>query len=175
MRASSDTTGNNTLSSYSFGTGTQHPQVLGVIRATTRLFRMALYDREPLPTWHVGRVVLMGDAAHAMLPFHAQGAAQSIEDAYVLAACLADARGEPVKGIERYEHLRRERAEWVQRYSRQAEELFNMSDPVKIARRDARLSENQKKYPGGFPQGQQRIYGYDVDAALAADKVGIPT
>ncbi len=148
-----------------------HPQVLGVIRATTKLFRMALYDREPLPTWHKGRVVLMGDAAHAMLPFHAQGAAQSIEDAYVLAACLADARGAPVKAFERYEHLRKERAEWVQRYSRQAEELFNMSDPSKVARRDARLRENQARYPSGFPEGQQRIYGYDVDAVLAEAEV----
>ena len=144
-----------------------HPQVLAVIRATTRLFRMALYDREPLATWHSGRVVLLGDAAHAMLPYHAQGAAQSIEDAYVLAACIAEARDAPVRAIERYESLRKERAEWLQRYSRQAEELFNMSDPAKVARRDSRLRENQSKYPSGFPEGQQRIYGYDADVALA--------
>ena len=63
-----------------------------------------------------------------------------------------------------------ERAEWVQRFSREAEELFNMSDPARVAHRDSRLHENQKKYPGGFPEGQQKIYGYDVDAALA----GVP-
>ncbi len=147
-----------------------HPQVLAVIGATTKLFRMALYDREPLASWHQGRVVLLGDAAHAMLPYHAQGAAQSIEDAYVLAACLADAKDAPLQAIARYEHLRKERAEWVQRYSREAEELFNMTDPARVARRDSRLRENQKNYPGGFPEGQQRIYGYDVDAALA----GVP-
>jgi salicylate hydroxylase len=145
-----------------------HPQVLGVIRATTKLFRMALYDREPLATWHAGRVVLLGDAAHAMLPYHAQGAAQSIEDAYVLAGCLADAPGAPVAAIERYERIRKPRGEWVQRFSREAEELFNMSDPAKVSRRDARLRENQRKYPSGFPEGQQKIYGYDADAALAA-------
>jgi salicylate hydroxylase len=142
-----------------------HPQVLAVIRATTKLFRMALYDREPLATWHVGRVVLLGDAAHAMLPYHAQGAAQSVEDAYVLAGCIAAVR-DPVTAIERYEQLRKERAEWVQRFSREAEELFNMSDPIKVQRRDARLAENQKNYPGGFPEGQQRIYGYDAELAL---------
>jgi len=147
-----------------------HPQVLGVIGATTRLYRMALYDREPLSTWHVGRVVLLGDAAHAMLPYHAQGAAQSIEDAYVLAACIADAPDRTVAAIERYERIRKERAEWVQRFSREAEELFNMSDPARVARRDARLRENQQKYPSGFPEGQQKIYGYDVDEALA----GVP-
>ena len=144
-----------------------HPQVLAVIRATTKLFRMALYDREPLATWHKGRIVLLGDAAHAMLPYHAQGAAQSIEDAYVLAACIDEARDAPEKAIGRYEHLRKGRAEWVQRFSREAEELFNMSDPAKVARRDSRLRENQSKYPSGFPEGQQRIYGYDADAALA--------
>ena len=145
-----------------------HPQVLTVIRATTRLFRMALFDREPLATWHAGRVVLLGDAAHAMLPYHAQGAAQSIEDAYVLAGCISDAPGSPDAAIERYESIRKERAEWVQKFSRDAEELFNMSDPAKVARRDARLRENQQKYPRGFPEGQQKIYGYDADAALAA-------
>jgi salicylate hydroxylase len=147
-----------------------HPQVLGVIRATTKLFRMALYDREPLSTWHAGRVVLLGDAAHAMLPYHAQGAAQSIEDAYVLAGCIADAPGAPLAAIARYERIRKERAEWVQRFSCEAEELFNMSDPAKVARRDSRLRENQQKYPSGFPGGQEKIYGYDVDAALA----GVP-
>jgi len=144
-----------------------HPQVLGVIRATTKLFRMALYDREPLASWHEGRVVLLGDSAHAMLPYHAQGAAQSIEDAYVLAACIAETPSAPVEAIERYERLRKERAEWVQRFSRQAEELFNMSDPAKVARRDSRLRENQRNYASGYPEGQQRIYGYDADAALA--------
>ena len=59
----------------------------------------------------------------------------------------------------------------MQRYSRQAEELFNMSDQSKVARRDLRLRENQARYPSGFPQGQQRIYGYDVDAVLAEAEV----
>ncbi len=144
-----------------------HPQVLAVIQATTRLYRMALYDREPLATWQSERLVLLGDAAHAMLPYHAQGAAQSIEDAYVLAACIADSNDAPVAALARYERIRKERAEWVQRFSREAEELFNMSDPVKVARRDARLQENQKKYAAGFPEGQQRLYGYDAGAALA--------
>ena len=151
-----------------------HPQVRAVIGATTKLFRMALYDREPLYTWHSGRVVLLGDAAHAMLPYHAQGAAQSIEDAYVLAGCLAEAPGAPERAIGRYERIRKERAEWVQKFSREAEELFNMSDPARVARRDARLRENQQKYPSGFPEGQQKIYGYDADAALAAVPPTVP-
>ena len=52
------------------------------------LYRWALYDRDPLPRWGDGPVTLLGDAAHPMLPFMAQGACQAIEDAAVLAACL---------------------------------------------------------------------------------------
>src|SRR5258708_18407259 len=72
-----------------------HPTIRTIISATPRVLRQALYDREPLPDWRVGRVGLLGDAAHPMMPFYAQGAAQSIEDAYVLAGCLAAAPAEP--------------------------------------------------------------------------------
>ena len=74
--------------------------------ATPRVLRQALYDREPLAEWRVGRVVLLGDAAHSIMPFYAQGAGQSIEDAYVLAGCLALWPGEPVAALERYVRLR---------------------------------------------------------------------
>jgi salicylate hydroxylase len=58
-----------------------HPQVRSIIGAVELTNRWALYDRDPLPRWTTGRVTLLGDAAHAMLPYMAQGAAQSIEDA----------------------------------------------------------------------------------------------
>ena len=72
-----------------------------IIAATPRVLRQALYDREPLPDWRIGRVVLLGDAAHPMMPFYAQGAAQSIEDGYVLAGCLAAAPDAPVAALQR--------------------------------------------------------------------------
>jgi salicylate hydroxylase len=145
-----------------------HPQVREMIAATERLNRMPLYDREPLPAWTRGRVALLGDAAHAMLPFHAQGAAQSIEDAWVLSACLAARPDDPAAALRRYEAVRKPRADWVQAFSRQAEDLFHMADPAAVARRDARLAENQRRYPDGFPEGQIRLYAYDPDAALQA-------
>lgn len=58
------------------------------INAADELYRWALYDRKPLQSWSEGRVVLVGDAAHPMLPSMAQGAVQSIEDAYSLAGIL---------------------------------------------------------------------------------------
>jgi salicylate hydroxylase len=62
-----------------------------LIGCATSAKRWALYDRDPLARWTVGRVSLLGDAAHPMLPFFAQGAAQAIEDAFVLARCLRTA------------------------------------------------------------------------------------
>ena len=127
---------------------------------------MSLFDREALTEWQRGRMVLLGDACHAMLPFHAQGAAQSIEDAYVLAGCLERLARDPVAALAAYVRLRKERAEWVQQYSREAEVMFQLDDPAAVERRDRRLRENQTRYPSGFPPAQLKLYGYDVDVAL---------
>lgn len=66
-----------------------NPTITHCIESTTELYRWALYDRPPLPHWSDGRVVLLGDAAHPMLPSMAQGAVQSIEDAYLLGELLS--------------------------------------------------------------------------------------
>src|SRR5213079_1408259 len=65
-----------------------HPQVRQIIAAADTCFVWALFDREPLPRWSVGRTTLLGDACHPMYPFMGQGAAQAIEDGATLAACL---------------------------------------------------------------------------------------
>ena len=69
-----------------------HPAVTEMVGATDVGARWALHDLAPLERWHTDRVVLMGDAAHAMVPHQGQGANQTIEDAIVLADCLAGAR-----------------------------------------------------------------------------------
>lgn len=66
-----------------------HPIVTSLIDKSDTHFKWALYDRKPLPYWHDGRAIIIGDAAHAMLPFMAQGAAMAIEDSYVLAELLS--------------------------------------------------------------------------------------
>ncbi|MBT2226152.1 FAD-dependent monooxygenase [Nonomuraea sp. NEAU-A123] len=78
---------------------------------------LPVYDLPPLRTWHKGRVVLTGDAAHATSPSSGQGASQAIEDAIVLARCLRDA-ADHREAFERFEAERRERAERVVAYSR---------------------------------------------------------
>ncbi len=66
-----------------------HPQIRRIIAAADTCFIWALFDRDPLPRWSVGRMTLLGDACHPMYPFMGQGAAQAIEDGAALAACLA--------------------------------------------------------------------------------------
>ena len=83
-----------------------HNQVRSIISAVDETFIWGLFDRAPLPRWSVGRVTLLGDACHPMLPFMAQGAAQAIEDAATLAAVLAQSAADVPQALRRYESLR---------------------------------------------------------------------
>ena len=94
-------------------------QVREVIARTRTLMRSALYDREPLPRWTYGRISMLGDACHPMLPFMAQGAGAAIEDAIVLSRCLRDADPDGLpEALARYEEARRSRASALQAGSR---------------------------------------------------------
>jgi salicylate hydroxylase len=143
-----------------------HPTIRAIIKATQRVLRQAMYDREPLSEWRVGRVVLLGDAAHPMLPFYTQGAGQSIEDAYVLAGCLALQPDDPVAALNRYVRLRQPRTAWIQELTRREEELYHMADPADIDRRNTELRQRQPAYVAAFPPEQERLYSYDVEAVL---------
>jgi len=79
-------------------------------------FKWGLFGREPLADWVRGPVVLLGDAAHPMLPFFGQGAACAIEDGVVLARCL-EAFGDRVEALSRYHAARAPRANMLQRES----------------------------------------------------------
>ena len=95
-----------------------------IVAACDELMLTALYERDPLPHWTRGRVTLLGDACHPMMPFMAQGAAMGIEDAVLLARLLetADAATLPA-ALARYEALRRPRASRIQLASRENEWL----------------------------------------------------
>ncbi len=79
-------------------------------------------------------MTLLGDAAHPVLPYLAQGAALAIEDAAALAACLADCRGDPLQALPHYEALRRSRAALVQRRSRRSGRLYHLRGPLAALR-----------------------------------------
>src|SRR5262245_64154270 len=96
------------------------PRIGGLLSHVKNTFRWALYDREPLPVWTKGRLTLLGDAAHPMLPHLGQGANQSIEDGMALATILAKMdRAKISPALHAYERLRRERVAAVQRGARE--------------------------------------------------------
>ena len=113
-----------------------HPQIRAIIAAADTCFIWALYDRDPLPRWSVGRVTLLGDACHPMYPFMAQGAAQAIEDGATLAALLA-AGGDPAAVLRRYEELRLPRVTRLQGMSRANKHRYHMVDGPEQEARDA--------------------------------------
>jgi 2-polyprenyl-6-methoxyphenol hydroxylase-like FAD-dependent oxidoreductase len=95
-----------------------HQDVRNVLEACPDCHKWAILEREPLRTWSDGRVVLLGDSAHPMTPYMAQGAATSIEDAAILARCLKAVDGEDVEGaFKRYEAHRKPRTSVVQAIS----------------------------------------------------------
>lgn len=95
-----------------------HPEARALLDACTEVTRSALHVRDPMPRWSQGRVTILGDAAHPMVPFMAQGACMAIEDAVVLARALEHARGVAIPAaLQAYEAARRERTARVQRGS----------------------------------------------------------
>ena len=95
-----------------------HEDVRAVLEACPDCHKWAILEREPLPAWSKGRVVLLGDACHPMTPYMAQGAATSIEDAAVLARCLDEAEDSDVeRAFERYEAHRKPRTSRIQAIS----------------------------------------------------------
>ncbi|ABI77686.1 monooxygenase [Hyphomonas neptunium ATCC 15444] len=106
-----------------------NPVVQRIIDEAPLLMRWSLYDRPELPRWQEGRVVLLGDACHPMLPFMAQGAVMAIEDAYVLSRELARG-GQPEAALQAYEAKRKPRTTRVQNVARENAQLFHRSNPL---------------------------------------------
>jgi salicylate hydroxylase len=116
-----------------------HPIVRGLIAAFSETYIWALHDRLPLPRWGEGRVTLLGDACHPMLPFMAQGAAQSIEDGAALAAILK--AGDDVPAVlRRYEAVRKPRATRLQEASANNRTRFHLPDGPEQQARDQAMA-----------------------------------
>jgi salicylate hydroxylase len=137
--------------------------VQAIIHACEQPFRWALLDRDPAPPWTRGRAVLLGDAAHPVLPFLAQGAALALEDAVVLARRLSDA-GDVRAGLARYEAARAPRAARVSRASRRNAFAFHASGPAAWAGQTA-LSLVGRVAPSALSVSLDRLYGYDPATA----------
>jgi salicylate hydroxylase len=95
------------------------------IAALDQTFRWGIYDRAPLPYWSTGRMTLLGDAAHPMVPHLGQGAAQAIEDGFTLAVLLEGASRKDIpKRLKAYETLRIERTSRIQAVARDAGRFY---------------------------------------------------
>ncbi|WP_024921733.1 MULTISPECIES: alpha/beta hydrolase fold domain-containing protein [unclassified Afipia] len=129
-------------------------------------FITGMYYRDPIDRWTYGRVTLMGDAAHPMVPFLAQGACQGIEDAWTLATVLSQrADGNVPAALLEYEQRRRPRTTRVQSGARAMVKLTHESEADRIRARDGRWKGMQHIDPmtettWGF------VWGYDVLKAV---------
>ncbi len=136
-----------------------------LLKQVDTCFRWALYDREPLPMWSKGRLTLLGDAAHPMLPHLGQGANQSIEDGMALATILAEVDNSAVPAaLLAYQRLRRERVADVQLGARQ-NGLRVDSAYTDLGIRDAELAAHA--------EFRKHLYAHDVvpDATAAAREI----
>lgn len=140
-------------------------RLTGLIEAAGTVGRWALLDRAPLERWSRGTVTLLGDAAHPMFPFFAQGAAQAIEDAAVLARRLtraADGRDGLAAALRRYETLRLPRTTRLQEISHARAHINHLPDGPEQRARDAAFAATDALAANGW------IYRYDPDAEAAA-------
>ncbi|HEY4923114.1 MAG TPA: FAD-dependent monooxygenase [Roseiarcus sp.] len=109
------------------------PEARAAIEAAVEWRAWPLYDRPGIASFSAGRVALIGDAAHPMLPFLAQGAAQAIEDAGALADCLEQAR-DPGAALAAYSQRRAPRAARAQAEARAQARLYHLSGPLALGR-----------------------------------------
>ena len=113
------------------------PQAHSVFRAPDAWLKWALYESEPLTSFAQGAAALLGDAAHAMLPFLAQGAAMAIEDGAVAAQCLARMPDDPAAAWKSYSAIRRGRTRKVQRLAARNGKRYHRAGAAAMLRNTA--------------------------------------
>lgn len=141
-----------------------HPTLAELFSHTERCYKWALYDREPLAHWSKGRVTLLGDSAHPMLPYLAQGAAQAIEDGYVLADLLAQHRNDAAAALAAYEAARLPRTARIQRHARERGKINNTTSAFARFKRDLGYRLKRLIKPKEHTYKIEWIYGHDVTA-----------
>ena len=140
-----------------------HPVITNLIQAVDedQLYRWALFDRPPLTHWTDGRVALLGDSAHPMLPFLAQGAAMAVEDAWVLAKNLSRNRPPPMS-LKAYADQRQARTAKVQSVSRANMGIFHKRGRVAQLATYGPMWLAGHVVPGIIHSRMNWLYGYDV-------------
>lgn len=147
-----------------------HKDVSGVLDAVEETFIWGLFDRAPLARWSMGRVTLLGDACHPMLPFVGQGAAQAIEDGVTLAACLRKYDDIP-EALTRYEALRLPRTAQVQALAGNNKSRYHLPDGPEQLERDARMAAGGTDW--SF-KAMGWLFAYDPADAVETGNLGLP-
>jgi salicylate hydroxylase len=138
-------------------------RVVGLLEEVESCFWWGLYDRKPLASWTKGRLVLLGDAAHAMLPHVGQGANQAIEDGVALAVFLEGRDSAEVPdALRRYEAFRRKRTDVVQAEARQ--------NGLRYDSRYENLEQRDREVANAAVF-RKWLYDYDVEQAAIADSI----
>ena len=146
------------------------PNLRAIIETIDETFIWGLFDRAPLECWSMGRVTLLGDACHPMLPFMAQGAAQALEDGVSLAACLAKISDVPA-ALRHYEKMRLPRTSRIQGMSAANKTRFHLPDGPAQKERDAKMATGGTDYS---IKAIAWVYNYDAAAAVETGDLGLP-
>jgi salicylate hydroxylase len=137
-----------------------HDDIQTMIRNIDVPYKWALMGREPMARWSVGRVGLLGDACHPMLPFLAQGAVMAIEDGYVLAACFAGHGDDVPAAWAAFERARQERTARVVRGSAANTSLFH--SPMLASREAAARFVAENWAPDKVKARYDWLFTYDA-------------
>ena len=138
--------------------------LLRLIECSDRYFKWALYDRDPLDRWSKGRATLLGDSAHAMLPYLAQGACMAVEDGYILANAIALSPEDPIAALARYEAVRIPRTTKTVLGSRHRAKENHLASPWRRLVRDVKIAVHDRLQPGDTIFRASWLYDYDVAA-----------
>jgi salicylate hydroxylase len=138
-----------------------HPHVQMLFEHSTHYYKWGLFDREPLPHWGRGRITLLGDAAHPMLPFLGQGAATGMEDAFLLAKLISDSDDIPTV-LAAYETERKPRTTRIQIESRTRGRSVQAHSGLARLARNIQYRINALLDPAAPANRADWIYRYDV-------------
>jgi salicylate hydroxylase len=144
-----------------------HGALREVFAAGDVWYKWALYDRDPLPAWTKGRVTILGDAAHPMLPYLGQGAGQAIEDGCVLAAAIDRLGDDPAGALDLYERSRRPRASRVVLTSRARGADNHLVSPIAAVKRDLLIAFRKRFSTDVTGRGEAWIAEYDAGSPEA--------
>ena len=136
-------------------------RVTDVLEACETCFLWGLFDHPPLASWTTGRAALLGDAAHPMLPFMAQGASMAIEDGWVLAQCINRQKDNLQNALKTYEKARYARATLLQKMSRENAKLYHIGSPAQKLLRNTKF-KIATHIPAAAHSQLDKVFGVNV-------------